>query len=181
MTTADVVTSAINFVALVFLAAQVMLARRALKDTALAQREETARQRKQASIDMMVSTSQYRERLKADLPWHDRDPKIVAAFLHDASVQQLLPLREYLNHLEDLAVGVLQGVYDVEIVAILEGRRIIDAAVSYRPYIDRTREELDRPTIYGDILDLAEIMKIAVPEADKRRIASAERRSLDVR
>ena len=151
-----------------------MVAQRALKDTALAQREETARQRKQASIDMMVSTSQYRERLKADLPRNDRRPEIVAAFLQEADddPQRLLPLREYLNHLEDLAVGVTQGVYDVEIVAILEGRRIIDAVASYRPYIDRVREELDRPTIYQDIFDLAEIMKTAVPEADKHREAS---------
>ena len=75
---------------------------------------------------------------------------------------RLTPLREYLNHLEDLAVGTIQGVYDVDIVATLEGRRIIDAANAYRQYIDWIRETLDRPTIYSDILDLAEVMKVVV-------------------
>lgn len=137
-----------------------------------AQRDETARLRKQAAIDMMVSTSQYRERLKADLPWNDRDPVVVAAFLEEAKgdFMRLTPLREYLNHLEDLAVGTIHGVYDTEIVAILEGRRVIDAANSYRSYIEWIRETLDRPTIYSDIFELAEIMKVAVA---KNRSAAA--------
>lgn len=164
MTTADIVTAAISLAGLVFLGFQVLLAQRALTDTALAQRDENDRQRKQASIGMMVSTSEYRERLKADLPWNDRDPVNVAAFLEEAQGDflRLTSLRGYLNHLEDLAVGTIHGVYDVEIVAILEGRRIIDAAHSYRPYIDWIRETLDRPDIYNEIFELAEIMKVAV-------------------
>jgi hypothetical protein len=167
VTTADIVTAVIGFAGLVFLGIQVLLAQRAIKDTALAQRDETDRQRKQASIDMMVSTSEYRERLKSDLPWNDRDPAVVAAFLHEAQGDfiRLTPLREYLNHIEDLAVGTIHGVYDVEIVAILEGRRIIDAVNSYRPYIEWIRETLDRPTIYSDIFELAEIMKTSIAEA----------------
>jgi len=158
------VTAAISFAGLVFLGIQVLLAQRTLKDTAQAQRDETDRRRKQASIDMMVSTSEYRERLKSDLPWNDRDPAVVAAFLEEAQgdFMHLIPLREYLNHPEDLAVGTIHGFYDVEIVAILEGRRIIDAANSYRTYIEWIREMLDRPTIYSDIFELAEIMKITV-------------------
>jgi hypothetical protein len=164
MTTAGMVTAAISFAGLVFLGVQVLLARMALKETARAQRDETARLRKQAAIEMMVSTSEYRERLKADLPWNDRDPEVVATFVEEAKRDylRLAPLREYLNHLEDLAVGTIHGVYDTEIVAILEGRRIIDAAISYRPYIEWIRETLDRPTIYSDIFDLAEIMKAVV-------------------
>jgi len=88
----------------------------------------------------------------------------VEAFIEAANgdLMRLTPLREYLNHLKIWRVGTIHGVYDVEIVAILEGKRIIDAANSYRPYIEWIRETLDRPTVYSDILDLAEMMKIAV-------------------
>lgn len=57
---------------------------------------------------------------------------------------------------------LIHGVYDVEIVAILEGKRIIDAVNSYRPYIEWIRETLDRPTVYSDIYELADMMKVAV-------------------
>lgn len=171
MTTADRIAIIVNIITLAFLGAQVWYAQRAIKDSAQAQREDTERQRKQASIEMMVSTSEYRERLKSDLPWNDRDPQVVADFLAEANgdYMRLTPLREYLNHLEDLSVGTLRGVYDEDIVGILEGRRIIDAVRSYRPYIDWVRETLKRPLIYEDILDLAQRMEVVVARLDNER------------
>ena len=81
MSTAEVITAAINFAALVFLGAQVMLARQALKETAEGQRQEWERQRKKSAIEASVSTARYREALKAVLPRNDRDPGEMAAFL----------------------------------------------------------------------------------------------------
>jgi Domain of unknown function (DUF4760) len=161
VSTAEMITMAINFAALVFLGAQVMLARQALRRTAVAQQNEWERQRKKASIDASVSTAHYREALKAVLPWNDRDPEEVADFLRKANgdPSKLAAVREYLNHLEDIAVGVKQAVFDLETISMLEGARIIDTVTSYGPYIESIRKELHRPKIYDDIEDLAEMLK----------------------
>lgn len=161
MSTAEMITTAINFAALVFLGAQVMLARRALKETAAAQQQEWERQRKKATIEASVSTARYREALKAVLPWNDRDPQEVAAFLKEADGDhaKLTAVRGYLNHLVDIAVGIKQGVFDLETISMLEGNRIIDIVASYTPYIESVRKELHRPTTYEDIEDLAQMIK----------------------
>src|SRR5689334_17908215 len=136
MSLAEVITTVINFAALVFLGGQVMFARQALKAAAVAQQQEWERQRKKASIDASVSTAKYREALKAVLPWNDRDREEVAAFLKKAAGNhaKLTPVREYLNHLNDIGVGVKQGVFDLDTIAMLEGSRIIDVVESYAPY-----------------------------------------------
>ena len=71
----------------------------------------------------------------------------------------MTPIREYLNHLEDIAVGVKQGVLDLETISMLQGGRIIDTVTSYAPYIASVRQELHRPKIYDDIEDLADMLK----------------------
>jgi hypothetical protein len=161
VSTAEAITAAINLAALIFLGGQVMLARQALKAAAVAQQEEWKRQRKKASLEASVSTSKYREALKADLPWNDRDPEEVATFIKKAAGNhaRLAPIREYLNHLNATAVGVKQGVFDLETISMLQGKRIIDITVSYAPYIESIRKELGRPTVYEDIEDLADLIK----------------------
>jgi len=162
VSTSETISAAINFAALVFLGAQVMLARRALGETAKAQQQEWERQRKKASIEASVSTARYREALKAVLPWNDRDPEEMAAFLKEVNGDhaKLYPVREYLNHLVDIAVGVKQGVFDLDTISMLEGGRIIDVVASYAPYIESVRQEVHRPRIYEDIEDLAELIKV---------------------
>lgn len=161
MSTAETITAAINLAALVFLGAQVMLARRALMETSKAQQQEWERQRKKASIEASISTARYREELKAVLPWNDRDPEEVAAFLKEVNGNhaRLAPLRQYLNHLEDIAVGIEQEVFDLKTISRLSGGRIIDTVTNYAPYIANVRQELCRPTVYDGIEDLAEKLK----------------------
>lgn len=163
MSITDAITTAINFAALVFLGAQVMLARKALREAAEGQGREWDRQRRKATIDAIVTTAQYRESLKSTLPWNDRDLEAMAAFFEkvNGDHDRLAPVSGYLNHLDDLAVGVKQGVFDFETVSILEGNRLIDIAASYAPYIDSIRRELNRPTIWDDIDDLVELLKAA--------------------
>jgi hypothetical protein len=158
----DVITTVINLAALIFLGAQVMLARSALRETAEGQEREWGRQRKKAAIDAIVASAQYRESLKSTLPWNDMDPKVMADFFEKAKgdYAQLAPLSEYLNHLEDLAVGVKQGVFDLETVSMLEGSRLIGILVSYAPYIEDVRREQNRPTIWNDLDDLVELIKM---------------------
>ena len=68
-------------------------------------------------------------------------------------------MREYLPHLEDIAFGVKQGVFDLETISLIEGSRIIDVVASYAPYIESVRQEIRRPTLYDDVEDLAELLK----------------------
>jgi Domain of unknown function (DUF4760) len=163
--TSDAIATAINLAALIFLGAQVMLARKALSEAAKAQEQEWERQRRKSSPDALFATAQYRESLKAVLPWNDSDPKEVAAFLKqaDGDHEKLAPVREYLNHLEDLAVGVKQGVFDLETISLSEGGRIIDTVATYRPYMESVRREIRRPTVYGEIEDLADMLKALRP------------------
>jgi hypothetical protein len=155
------ITAVINVAALLFVGAQVLLARRALKETGEAQQREWVRRRKQVTIEAVVSTAHYRESLKSVLPWNDRDPQEVAAFLKQAAGDhaKLAPVREYLNHLTDLAVGIKQGVFDLETVSMLEGSRIIGTAESYSHYIADIRRELNNPWTYEDIEELAEMLR----------------------
>jgi hypothetical protein len=68
-------------------------------------------------------------------------------------------LRQYLNHLEDLAVGVKQGVFDLETISMIQGSRTIDVVTNYGPYIEGIRRELDKPAIYEELDELAELLK----------------------
>lgn len=161
MSAAETVTAVISLAALVFLGAQVMLARRALKETSKAQQAEWDRQCKKASIEVSISTARYREELKEFLPWNDRDPEEVASFLKvtNGDHEKLSPVRRYLNHMEDIAVGVKQGVFHLETISMLQGSRIIDTVANYEPYIKYVRQELRRPGIYMYLEELAERLK----------------------
>ena len=161
MPIAYVITTAINFAALVFLGAQVMLARRAERETAQGQVDEWLRQRRKSSLDALLATTRYRESLKTLLPWNDRDRSAVDDYLKAANGdhEQLAPLREYLNHLENIAVGVRQDVFDLETISLSEGGRIIDTVANYGPYIESVRRELGMPRVYSEIEYLAARLK----------------------
>lgn len=161
MSASGIIQTIVTLAGLLFVGAQVLLARIAINQSAEAQQREWDRLRKQATIEASIATAQYREDLKADLPWNDRDPKVVAAFLSDIERDpaKLGSVRQYFNHLTDLAVGVKQGVFDLETLSMLEGSRIIDTASSFSPYFDKLRRDLARPSIYEDIDELAEMLK----------------------
>ncbi|GIJ51643.1 hypothetical protein Val02_85290 [Virgisporangium aliadipatigenens] len=157
METSEAITSLVNIAALFFVGAQVLLARRAIRNTTAAQQDEWSRLRKQATIDASISTAQYRESLKADLPWNDRDPGEVAEFLRAAAgdPEKLAPVRQYLNHLEDVAVGVKQKVLDIDTLSMLSGSRIVDTVDNYASHIENVRKQLKRPQIYIELEELA--------------------------
>lgn len=182
LSAADAIASLINFSALAFLGAQVMLARQALRETARAQRREWERQRKRSTLETYASGAQYEDKLKSALPWNDRNPEEMAKFFEEAwqDYSKLWPIREYLNYLDCVAVGVKQGVYDLDTVNMMQGGRIIDVAASYAPYIERIRQEIDRSTVYEDLEDLAELIR--AQRQDPASIANAEvQRAITVR
>ncbi|AGL18621.1 DUF4760 domain-containing protein [Actinoplanes sp. N902-109] len=151
----------INFCALFFVGLQVQLARRALKESAEGQERERLRLRKQATIEMAASTERYEEAMKARLPWNDRDRKQMAEFLEEAwgDTEKMTLVRAYVNHLEDLAVGVKAGVYDLETVYMLSGGRLIAAGEGFAGYVARIRSELKSPDVYEYFEDLVAKLK----------------------
>lgn len=162
MKTAEMVTAAINLAALLFVGAQVVLARRALQANREAQDREWARLRKQATLEIAFTTREYRESLKSALPRNDRNPKEVAAFLNEADGdhKKLSPVRQYLNHLTGIAVGIKEGTFDLDTLSMLEGSRIIGTVESYRPFIEHMRLELRNPSTYEDVEELAEMLRV---------------------
>lgn len=151
----------INIGALIFVGMQVRLAQRSLKDSAEGQERERLRLRKLATIEMSASTERYREAMKAKLPWNDRDRKQVTDFLEKAwgDHEKMTVVRAYLNHLEDLAVGVKAGVYDLDTVYMLSGDRLIAAGEGFAEHIGRVRDELKSPGVYEYFEDLVKELK----------------------
>jgi hypothetical protein len=156
----ELVTIVFNAAALFFVGAQVLLARRALKEGSEAQQQQWTRIRRQATIEAWMSTARYRESLTGILPWNDRDPEEVASFLRkiNGDHKKLAPVRQYLNYLDNLAVGIKQGTLDIETISMLSGSRIIDIISSYKPHIDNVRRELNRPEIYSSLEDLVDMI-----------------------
>lgn len=159
--TSEWVAAAINMAALVFVGLQVLLARRSQIQADQGQREEWARLRMQATIEVAMSTARYRESLASILPFNDRDPQIVADFLNevDGDPEKLTAMRQYMNHLTELAVGVKKGVFDLDTLSMLAGSRIIRTVDSFAPYIAWVRSELDAQEIYKDIEQLSEMLR----------------------
>jgi hypothetical protein len=148
-------------VTLGFIGVQISQTQAVARATADAQVREWDIRRKQATIDAVVSTAGYRESLKAFLPENDRDPKAVAAWLRKAKrdPKKMFHAGEYFNHLTDLAVGVTQGVFDLDTVSMLEGGRIIDTVEAFAEYIADVRQRAGRPSIWEDVEDLARQLK----------------------
>jgi hypothetical protein len=71
----DGITTAISLAALVFLGAQVMLARKSLREAAEGQEREWDRQRRKATIDASVVTAEYRETLKSPTTLERQRPR----------------------------------------------------------------------------------------------------------
>ncbi|GAA3297699.1 DUF4760 domain-containing protein [Dactylosporangium vinaceum] len=158
----NVVTLMINIGALFFVGSQVRLARRALNESAEGQEKERLRLRRQATIEMSANTERYREAMKAKLPWNDRDRRQVAEFLEEAwgDREKMALVRAYLNHLEDMAVGVKAEVYDLDTVYMLSGDRLIAAGEGFAGYIGRIRGELKSPSVYEHFEDLVNRLKL---------------------
>lgn len=69
--------------------------------------------------------------------------------------RKLASLREYLNHLENVAVSVNQRVLDLKTISMSEGGRIIDTVTNYGPYVVKVREEVGTPLLYSELELLA--------------------------
>ena len=78
----------------------------------------------------------------------------VAKFLLKASVNgspEFKALRNYLNYLEDLAVGVNLELFDLPILSRTIGPRMVRAWESYSPWIKEERRSLKFPKLCSDL------------------------------
>jgi hypothetical protein len=151
------VTTAVNVIALGFVGVQIRYAARQTKRAAQDQEAEHLRQRRRDTVEAVRATTQYRERLKAPLPWNDRDGIQVKKFLDEAEGDpaKLVSIRAYLDYLEMLAVGVNEGVFDLPTLSRSSGGRILAVADNYTEYIERRRKELGSATLYAELEQLA--------------------------
>lgn len=96
---------------------------------------EHDRRRREATIDFYLATMRRRHDLRDDLA-DDRDRKAVARLIEKIRDEGIdsdkgHAVREYLNLWESLAVGVEEGVYELEIVDALTGARMVAIAENY--------------------------------------------------
>ncbi|GLQ27265.1 DUF4760 domain-containing protein [Sulfitobacter pacificus] len=72
------------------------------------------------------------------------------SFEHSSKEQELNLLR-YLDYLEDIAVGVNMGVYDIDIVNRVMGTQIIMASVRFDYFIEGIRRKQGSDNFYKDM------------------------------
>jgi hypothetical protein len=148
---------------LIFVGVQLRRGAIETRNAALAEEKERLRQRKRQTIEAVAATARYRQEMKTALPWNDRDAATVRAFLDEAENDDKArsAIRAYLDYLEMLAVGVNEGVLDVDTLARIHGGRIVAIAANYAGYIDRRREEMGSVTLYSELELLADSIRAA--------------------
>ncbi|MFB9686127.1 DUF4760 domain-containing protein [Amycolatopsis plumensis] len=133
--------------------------------------DERRRQRKKDTIDAMVSSSRQWEEFRMALPWNDRDKENVQAYLQhiERKPAARAPVRNYLDFLEVVAVGVNSGVFDIDTVSRMVDGRILAVTENYMPYINLRRDELRSPSLYSEL----EVMARSTRNHRDRESASA--------
>lgn len=75
---------------------------------------------------------------------------------------------------------MMQGVFDLKTISMLQGSRIVDTVTNYTPYIKNIRQELRRPEIYSYLEALSQLLKAggvmtASPEDSQRILMRIDR------
>ncbi len=122
------------------------------------------RRRKQATIDHWTNDTRVRYLALRDLV-EDRRPKgspavsddelVELATGDDADADMQHAVRDYLNSIEWLAVGVNTDVFDKTIVQRLAARRLVDTWDGFDGYIHARRDELQQESLYEEFETLA--------------------------
>jgi hypothetical protein len=122
-----IVGLAINGIGIVFVAIQVTLARRQIRDNLRLSAEEAQRRKRQATIDFYMSTMEKVGQWRSVLPG-DREKSRIEIFIKAAygrkGTESRLALASYLGYFEALAVAVRVGIYDLAVLDSIAGSRI---------------------------------------------------------
>jgi len=167
----------VNGVGIGFVAFQVILARRQLREGQRAEKREYDRLKRQATVDYITQSRGLTWELRAKLP-NDFDPESVARYVEEAYATgdqaRLACLSTYLGHYESLAVGVANGTYDLATTDSLIGARMIRVAQTYQPYLQEVRRRTGADSLYIELEWLAAEL-VALREARGGRALFAER------
>jgi hypothetical protein len=146
----------INSLGLIFVAVQLVLGRRQI-------RREAARLKRQSTIDFYMTTLERVGKWRANLP-DDWDKAAVDQYVHNAynpkDSGKLQTLAGYLGYFESLAVAVRTGIYDVDVLDLIAGSRVINISQNYQDFFSKRRVEVGADTAYRSLEWLgSEILK----------------------
>lgn len=134
------------------LARQVEDARTALDFSTAESEAENRCRRERATIEFIAATMAKLDETYDLVPASGSG--LVTEFLSKASVSdssEFRALRNYIDYLEDLAVGVNLGLFDLRVVGRTIGPRMVRAWKSYVHWIERKRVALSFPALYSDL------------------------------
>jgi hypothetical protein len=148
----------INGVGLIFVATQVVLARRQLRHNLNLSVKEAERVKRQATIESYMATIQRVAEWRSVLP-DDWDREAIDAYVRGAyrprRKGKVKVLANYLQYYEALSVAVLSGIYDRDIIDSIAGSRIINIAENYGNFFTVRRKEVGADTAYRNLELLA--------------------------
>lgn len=153
--------TAINFIALIFLALQVRFAVKEAREAAKANAREW-------SLRFYLETVDRRDTYRLQLP-PDRDAAAIQRVIRKAlrNRHQDAVVRTYLGWHELLATAVNTGFLDEAVVDKFDGPAIIAVAENYDAWVVHEREIREESTLYRELDELANRLRI-------RRRAAAE-------
>ncbi len=137
-----------------------------IRAASIGQERDHVRQKKQATLDAYVGSLDFRNTVWSKLP-NDRQIDAVRAFCPDPEDDKhpnFEPIVHYLNYLENIAVGVHESIYDLNVVSRLLGERIVCAWHAYEPFIVGRRAVFGSKTLWVEFEHLAIAIKAALTE-----------------
>jgi hypothetical protein len=117
-------------------------------------RKENKRLARHATFDFVASTHGKMQEISGLLPPGGSSTEDIKTFLKKAderSSDEFVALRDYLNMLENLLVGVNMEVFDIEIIDRTSGARIMRAWNWYKDWIRRERTRTGQHTLWTEL------------------------------
>lgn len=144
----------VNGLGLVFIATQVSLARRQIRNSLEQAKTEASRLKRQATIDFYMSTLDRLAEWRAKLP-DDWETEAVSLYIEriyrpNGKAKRRI-LASYLGYFETIAMAVRSEIYDLEVLNGIAGSRIASIATNYQPFFDRRRKEVGASTAYENL------------------------------
>lgn len=156
--TSEVVGFIVNGVGLIFIAAQVVLARRQLRESLAQAAREAARIKRQATIEFYMATMRNVNEWRSVVP-DDWDKLRIEAFTRSVyrrnGASKMLALASYLAYFEALAVAVRADVYDLTVLDAIAGSRILNICQNYQLFFSLRRNEVGSAFAYRNLEWLA--------------------------
>lgn len=146
-----------NFGALLFIAVQLVEARRSARSAAVAELAENERRSREATLNYYYRSFGERTTLSATLPTShepDRVAEVIKAAV-DGDVAQRTSIRSLLSYYETLSTGVNLGIYDLATIDRLAGGKVVALHRAWAPYVEWARTSGGNASLYTELDELA--------------------------